>query len=177
MIDKRYKPKTLQALIRFHMHRHAFMHFEDIYKLLYQDTFGPQHLLKDEGNALKALQAEWQTLDLAKEEPLCEPLSASSPFVRLNLRPYKKLKNPLQQLWDMLQKSAATETTVSFEQQLDKIYALAQSNKIALNSREWLCFCKKQKTLNYPVLHHSQAYRQHSRPAYRVILTTLLPEE
>ena len=69
--------KPLIDLIRFHIKNHKYLSEQDVYKLLYQGTMGPRHLLGNPDVAKQYLMREWDSVKPDEEEPLTEPVSTN----------------------------------------------------------------------------------------------------
>ena len=75
--------KTIQPLIRTHLTKYPLMELTDMIKLLYQNEFGPGHMISDESESLKRLTEEWESLPRLSSSPLTEPIG--NHLVRVHL--------------------------------------------------------------------------------------------
>ncbi len=169
-------PAKLIELIREHQDKKKYFEIQDAYKLIYQSVYGIGHILANPAMAQRYLAQEFKSINAIDDEALIENISIPGEIVRLNLRPYKQQKVHINRLFQAMMRSAA-EISGSREKFLD---LWNQFNQAVLNSdlnfdkQQLKIFDGKAKSENYPVMHHSRAYREANRPAYRVLKKTLL---
>lgn len=153
---------------------------QDALKLCYQAAFGAEHLLLDTAAARGYLKAEFSAVDAAADVPLCEPISKN--IHRVNLAAWKAAGLPLAWLFSMFQKTAAvphqSDAHAQFAASLEIVSMLADSAKLPFALTDWQRYIDAyMQTARGPV-HHSDAYRQAERPAYRIVTaayTRLIP--
>ena len=75
----------LKDVLLTHFDRYPLMEPQDAVKLIYQQEFGPEHLIRDPGKALAMLRREMDGLEADAAEPLYE--SIGNGLCRLNLWP------------------------------------------------------------------------------------------
>ena len=147
----------------------------DLYKLLHQAMAGPAHAVSDEEEARVALEREAADLEIGEAaEPLCEHLGGEPRMVRVHLRPYLAAGGDLQALAAAFVASASTPEDVSgrLARALEAAIARLAVDRPQLASD----LAKLQAELEaagYPAVHHSRAFREAYRPAYRVLRTDL----
>ncbi|MBR4773929.1 MAG: hypothetical protein IK010_05810 [Bacteroidales bacterium] len=81
---------------------------QDLQKLLFQDTYGPGHLIKDSASCARYIQDEAMIMELpgVSDFPLYEYTLCDSNFVRVNLRVIKDGGISLRQLVSAVLRSA-----------------------------------------------------------------------
>ena len=78
----------------------------DLYKLVFQDLYGPGHLLTDSTAALRYINAELATMTDSSRFPLYEYTLCDSHFVRVNLSLVQNGTLSAEQLADAMVRSA-----------------------------------------------------------------------
>jgi hypothetical protein len=144
----------------------------DLYKFLHQAIYGPGHAIPDPDAAARWLDRELEDLGpLLEGEPQCEVLGGSPILVRVNLRPFAAGGGDEAALLDAFVETAgevhgdpghmgeAIEIVVR--------WLRSDGQKELANSLGHLG--AKLASNGYPAIHHSEAYVEAYRPAYRVI--------
>lgn len=169
--------KFVGQLLGAHAARYPGLGLEDIYKLLHQAALGPAHAV--EGSAARArLASELGALPDGPEEPLTDPISPDGRLGRVHLRTLMARGLDADLLAD-----AFTETARSWQPATDKLARfcgclgdLADTGGIAFARADVERYMSARAAEGWPAVHHSDAFRQRWRPAYRVVDLTLLPE-
>jgi hypothetical protein len=140
----------------------------DAVKLIYQNEFGGGHLIRDEQACLNYLRREYADLEKDPTAPLYEDIGNG--IVRVNLAAVKP--EDLEQLGRDFIRSAAehTGTMDSFLRKLDVLRKLTVEGIFSFDSQELENYLFKYRSQSYPIVSHSEAYREEYRPAYRIIL-------
>lgn len=146
---------------------------EDAYKWLHQATRGGEHAIISEIAVRRWLTEEWATLeDPFPGEPLWVPLRSDERIGRLNLRPYRArggLEEPLL--------SAFIASAASFKSDPADFKAawkalgrtLKKHPQGRLTVDDWKRLDALARQDDYGARHHSPAYTEARRPAYRVL--------
>ena len=153
-----------------HYDRRPLMRATDLYKLLYQGVFGVGHIM-DEG-ALDWLRAEAEKLDIEEnpDEPLLEDISADGKIVRVNLRPYLRRGLPLEGLFEAMKETSRLDgSKEEFMDAWDVLKALVASGRLEVDIGEFKWLDEELQREGCRPHHHSEAYRNEYRPAYRVV--------
>jgi hypothetical protein len=169
---------SLYELISYHTRHYKGIEPRDVYKLLFQGTFGPEHLLSNPIAAKEYLTKEWDSVVADENETLLEPISLDGKIIRINLRPAKAKNIALDDLWEAFSNSAKMEKPDlhQFISVWSEFKNMSQQGMVDFEFAEVLEFDKGMKTKSYPAAHHSQAYREKNWPAYRVVLKSdILP--
>ena len=160
--------EELERILREHAKRYPLMQPTDAVNLIYQNEFGGGHLICDEEACLNYLHREYANLEKDPTAPLYENIGNG--IVRVNLAAVKP--EDLEQLGKDFIRSAAehTGTMDSFLRKLDVLRKLTVEGIFSFDSQELENFLFKYRSQSYPMVSHSEAYREEYRPAYRIIL-------
>jgi hypothetical protein len=168
--------KFVGELLGAHLARYPGMELQDIYKLLHQAALGSGHAVKDETAARAALAQEIADLVPATAGPLSEVISPDGKLLRVHLRAYLNAGGDVDALADAFVRSAreypgSAEKLCKF---CGCLGDLAAAGGIPYSRDETVAYFERIAAQQYPVVHHSPAYRQAHRPAYRVICSDYL---
>ena len=160
--------EELRDILMAHAGRYPLMEPRDAVKLIYQNEFGGGHLIRDEQACLNYLRREYVSVAKDPTVPLYEDIGNG--IVRVNLAAVKP--EDLEQLGKDFIRSAAehTGTMDSFLRKLDVLKKLTVEGIFSFDSQELENYLFKYRNQSYPVVSHSEAYREEYRPAYRIIL-------
>jgi hypothetical protein len=169
--------KFVGQLLGQHLQRYPHMELADIYKLLHQSALGPEHAVADPPAARARLKAEAASLGEGPEDPMTDPISPDGKLARIHLRPYIDAGHGLDLLAD-----AFIQTARTYPGAADKLVKfcgclgdLAGAGGIPFPQDEVERYFQSIADQGYPAVHHSNAYREAYRPAYRVVALDLLP--
>jgi hypothetical protein len=166
----RMTPAGLSAVLVAHYQTHQALPPQDVYKLLYQSVFGPEHSLQNKAAAVQALYLEALHLPSTPTTlPLLEPLSPV--LCRVNLQPFMQHGGNLRALWRLFWRTAqeyqpGTLTDLAYAWQLFVTTPWARQYEPASLEQFW----QQMATANFPPVHHSHAYAAANAPHYRVVL-------
>lgn len=159
-----------------HLRRYPLATAEDVYKFVHQSVYGPAHFIPDVAAARAYLDEELATLPPGPpDEPLVEELSVD--MVRVNLRPFVAGGGDREALLAALVASAAA---VRGEPETMRSRLAAACRVLEESGRDGeagrlAVLSQRLAAEGFPARHHSDAYANAYRPAYRVILRALLP--
>ena len=169
--------KFIGQLLGQHLQRYPHLELADIYKLLHQAAMGPGHAVSDAAAARARLRAEVADLGAGPDDPIADPISPDGKLARVHLRPYVDAGHDLDTLADAFIQTAQTYT--GSPDKLVKFCAclgdLAAAGGIPFAREEVERYFESIAAQGYPVVHHSPAYRDEYRPAYRVVALEALP--
>ena len=172
----------LESLILSHCRARPLMQLQDVYKLLYQAHMGIGHLVSGEDSALASLEGEVAGIKAdqdatadAEAEPLWENISPKDAVGRVNLRPFERLG---------LNRRMLAQGLHTFSQRppgnLDHLARdwgavgdLVKRGSIPFRLEDYEEFTSRIVQQEYPAMHHSRAYREAYKPAYRILSTEL----
>lgn len=151
--------KEFERIVQEHRARYPRMEPQDYGKLAFQSEFGPEHLVQDAERVLRYLEQEWSQLggDHAPVPP--EPIGNG--LCRLHLSACTQEQLP--RLARLFCRSAREHkgTRQGLMARLDVIRALAVPGM-----EQWLA---DYVAGGCPPVRHSQTFRDHYEPHYRVI--------
>lgn len=163
--------KFVGQLLGNHIARYPRMQLDDVYKLLHQAALGPGHAVKDEAAARTWLEKEAAALGSGAEEPLQDVISPDGQLARIHLRAYLAAGRDLDELH-----RALIETAKNYPASPEKLARfcgclgdLAAAGGIPFAQQDVIEYFDKIAGAGYPVVHHSQAYRDAYQPAYRIV--------
>jgi len=168
--------KFVSQLLTMHLKRYPAMQLADIYKLLHQAALGPGHAIDNPVAARNRLEQEAAGLGNGPEEPIRDIISPDGRLARVHLRSFIAANGNL----DVLHR-AFVETAASYPASADKLAKfcgclgdLAATGAIAFAKQDVVEYFDKIAQEGYPAIHHSKAFHEAYRPAYRVIAVDLL---
>ncbi len=142
---------------------------QDAVKLIYQQEFGPEHLIRDPEKSLAMLKNEIARLQSGgAKEALYE--SIGNGLCRLNLRPCRDRGIPAEDINRLFVETAQTVQgdEKRFRQGLKTLQRLAEDDQTPFGALDLDLFLAR-----YPhkpaAVHHSPRYREAYAPAYRVV--------
>ena len=165
----------LEDILLEHFARYPQMQARDAVKLIYQQEFGPEHMIRDAAKALEKLRQEMDGLTPGPNEPLYEAIGNG--LCRLNLRPCLARGIPAEDIARLFLETAQTTAgdKKRFRQGLKTLQKLADWDETPFDPVELEYFLVKYPA-SCPAVHHSEAYRQAYAPAYRVVLQKKLKD-
>jgi hypothetical protein len=162
------------AILAAHYQMHAALAPRDVYKLIYQAVFGPEHSIDNLRAALEGLYLEVLHLpDTPVTVPLFEPLSPL--LCRVNLQPLVQQGGSVPVLWQCFRQTLR-EFRPGTLVDLDRLWkfflatAWAQRYDAACLEQFW----QQMATANFAPVHHSRQYAEANAPRYRVVLRGLV---
>jgi hypothetical protein len=164
------------AILAVHYQTHQALQPQDVYKLIYQAVFGPEHSVPDLRAAAERLYLEVLHLPTRPATgPVLEPLSAL--LCRLNLQPLMQQGGDVRSLWRIFRQTlrAYRPGTLADLERYWKFFRVtpwAQRYEGAYLEQFW----QRMATANFTPVHHSQSYTEANAPHYRVVLRGLVEE-
>jgi hypothetical protein len=174
-------PDSITWLIDWHLHRRPLMEAQDVYKLLYQGVFGPEHIIQSPAAFAGRLHQEIEglgALHLDPLQPVWEPVRADQSLVRLNLRPFLVRSGDIAHLISMCIQTGrqtwgtATELRQAWESFVD-LWKEGRWPGFTPNVSE---YSRRLERDRLPAVHHSSIYRTAYRPAYRLVAQEYLQD-
>ena len=161
----------ISRLLTAHLERYPRMQLDDVYKLLHQAAMGPEHAIRDVHAAREWLVSEIAGLEDGPPEPTIDPISPDGQLARIHLRPYVRAGRSIDELLEAFVQTAqshplAPESLAKF---CGCLGDLAGTGKLPFSREEVERYFATIAAQGYPVAHHSQTFRAHYRPAYRVV--------
>ena len=160
--------EELEQILREHANRYPLMQPIDAVKLIYQNEFGGGHLIRDEQAVLNYLRREYESVEKDSTMPLYEDIGNG--IVRVNLAAVKPKE--LDQLGLAFVQSAAEHngTLEHFQKKLELLLQMTRNGVFSFSATELEDYLEMYAAESYPMVSHCQVYRDHYKPAYRIIL-------
>lgn len=155
--------------------RHPALEPVDVIKLCYQAAFGAEHLLQDREAAFQYLHQEFDRVQPDGSEPLYEPISDG--ICRVNLRAWKQHGLSVIWLFRMFVETASRsrqEGSALFQNCLKEAGSLVEEGVFGFNRDTWEGFLENYPADHPVAVHHSEAYRQAEKPAYRLVCSRFI---
>jgi hypothetical protein len=163
---------TFSGIVLAHLERYPRMEIQDLYKLAFQAALGAEHAAATLDANNNFLMQELRGLAEGPVEPPVDPISPDGRMLRVHLRPLiLSGGNPLklsQAFWESSRAYHGTEDLLkAFWLEAQN---LAETGGIPLDGKEMEQYFADRQAGEFQPVHHSQAYRETYKPAYRVVL-------
>jgi len=162
----------LRRIFCDHVCRYPLMQVEDLYKLIHQGAMGSEHAVSDVAAARSWLMEELSQLAEGPEEPAIDDISADGQIVRVHLRPFARSGGDPDLLLAAFLRTANEfrGSTERLQQCWSLAEEMADAGELPFQRDAMRAFFESVQEHSYPAAHHSSAYQQAYRPAYRVVL-------
>lgn len=151
-----------------HSKKYPLMEIADAVKLIYQNEFGGGHMIMDEKASLEFLKKEYAEINSHEEidQSAFEPIGNG--LVRLDL---KKTTVPLHHINKMFVLSSKTVsgTVEGFEKKLDILRESVIDGMFSFSIDALDKYLADYKGKSYPMVSHSETYRNAYDPHYRIM--------
>lgn len=160
--------KELESILLEHAIRYPAMQPTDAVKLIYQNEFGGGHLIRNEASCRDYLRREYNAMTKNDALPLWEDIGNG--MVRVNLAALEE--SDLEWLGTAFIQSAAEHrgNPDAFKEKLAVLRRLAGEAVFSFSAQELESYLTAYEVAGFPAVSHSQCYREHYSPAYRIIL-------
>ena len=164
---------TRQLLLQ-HYQAYPLLQIQDICKFLFQGAFGCEHMVTSPNGAVVWIDREYRNCNLQAGAPLVEPLDGN--YSRVHLA-YLARGLHAETLGKLFVASARTEPEgqTALENKLAVAQALVQEGALPFSPDAFADAVQDWKAQGYPAIHHSNTFREHYHPAYRVIANQYVP--
>lgn len=162
---------SFQSILKAHLLRYPAMQLVDIYKLVHQAGLGSEHAVSSFELTRRWLEQEVASLGAGPDEPVEDPISPQGDILRIHLRPFLRQGGDLQELLKAFV-STANEFHGSIERLKEfwlAVESVAEEGALRISPVEVRGFWSVMEARNFPAMHHSPAYQENYRPAYRVV--------
>jgi len=145
---------------------------QDIYKNLFQDRFGPEHIISDTASARLYLEQELASFETSNSVEI-EYLGLNHNYVRINLMAVKQGEISQEKLLSAFCRSAKKITSGDIEEwrtEWKKIIKIIE--RMELNIADFDADKQKIDSLlsqGKYAMHHSAAFRENYQPHYRIV--------
>ena len=166
--------EEFSTILAAHYQTYQVLEPQDVYKLIYQAVFGPEHSVDNLRAAAERLYLEVLHLPAGPAGvPLLEPLSPL--LCRVNLQPFVQQGGDVRGLWNIVRRTVreyqpGTLTDLERYWKFFVVTPWAQRYEAAGLEQFWQCMA----TANFAPVHHSPSYAEANAPHYRVVLRALV---
>ena len=156
-----------------HAKRHPSIMPQDVVKFCYQAALGAEHLLADVDAARRYFDAEFDKVE-ERGGDLVEFLTDE--LCRVDLGVWKSRGLPREALFDAFVEAASVKNggREVLGCYLNDAEACFDGLELNFSLDEWRDFLEKYFEAGMPAVHHSEAYREHEKPSYRVVRRVIL---
>lgn len=155
------------ALLTEHFRAYPALQSEDVFKFLFQSSYGCEHLVSDEEAALHYVKREYASLSKT-EPPRIDPLDGAYSrvylsFLNVGLKP--------ETLTKLFCRSAKKEVDggILLEEKIQVARELVLNGELPPERETFEAKLNAWRAEGCPAIHHSDVFRAEYRPAYRVI--------
>ncbi len=142
----------------------------DAVKLLYQQAFGCGHLLADPSDCIQHITNEIGALDGFHSAQIAEFIGHGLCRLNLNHQDVASLPPSLIEKMMRITQDVLTPDQARFESSLHTLQAVADTNVLPFDGASLAHYLKHYRSQGFPLVSHSQMYRDAYKPAYRVVL-------
>ncbi len=160
-------------ILKEHFRRYPQMRPTDVIKLLYQRTFGGDHIAPDLSHVREYLVREYESVVQTAAELRVEPIGGGIARLYLDGIP----KTSLDTVARLFVRGARAHQSDAdtMERDLFAVSAAADRGETPFSAADWAEAVTKWKAAGCPSVHHSDTYRAAYKPAYRVIPKAYAP--
>ncbi len=161
------RDEKTRALLLRHGFAYPILQTEDIFKYLFQSAFGCEHLVSSDGAALDSIGREYGTVS-TKTAPRLDRLDGEYSRVHLSWLNGGLSSETLARLFCLSAKKEQGGKAL-LEEKLRVAKELVADGLLPPSCTDFETALDEWRAMDYPALHHSDAFRAAYRPAYRVI--------
>lgn len=167
-----HSERTRELLIS-HYKTYPKLQLQDLFKFLFQSSFGCEHMISSPENVINYIRREYETLS-HKDAPLTEPLDGEYYRVHLSCLNNGLSADTLGGLFFLSAKKeeAGKEDLLN---KLDITKSLICEGLLPFSLTEFEKAAAEWEGAGYPAIHHSEVFREAYHPAYRVIAKQYIP--
>ncbi len=167
--------KELESIMKHHAKAYPLMEPTDAVKLIYQNEFGGGHLIRDTASVREYLRREYAGTVHNPSLPRYE--SIGNGLVRVNLGALDE--EELDDLAEAFISSANSHrgSLPRFLEKLEVLRALTAAGVFGFDVNKLNAYLEDYAKTGYPMVSHSETYRNAYRPAYRVVSTPSVFEQ
>ncbi|MDR0368590.1 MAG: hypothetical protein LBH82_05560 [Bacteroidales bacterium] len=166
--------KKMELAILIQLKDYPESSLQDIYKNFYQDRFGPGHAISNPESVRQYLEHELSAMENVEISQTIEPLGWENRFVRIPLSMVKAGKISADDLHVLFLESAFEinpKAGEEWKKEWGQITRIIEKRKLPVNN-----FSEDKKRIDSllnenptAALHHSDAFRKHYYPHYRIV--------
>lgn len=159
----------LRHILTTHAYRYPEMQPQDAVKLVYQNEFGPGHLIKDPQSSLRRLQDERSSVIPNSNTPPLEGIGNG--LYRVSLSAWDAAEYPSEHLNRDFVRSAGNHrgSMEQFLRKLSFLQELTAQGFLPFSHSELEGYLSQYISDGCPAVSHSERYRDAYHPSYRVV--------
>ena len=155
-------------IILKHLASYPRMQLQDIAKLLYQSEFGGGHMIADAKKSLGCIRSEFESLKDSPHSPIIETIGDGMCRIYLSCLNHGMTAEVLNEIF--VQCANHKEGSIAnLEKKIELFLGICEKNETPYRIGEANHFFADWKKKGYPMMRHSEIYRETYQPAYRVI--------
>ena len=173
---------NLEEIMKYHLQKYPEMELSDMVKLIYQNEWGGGHLIEDANRSLLYIQEEMRQSQLDIHSEFSEDIGNG--VSRIYLSAFRQLFSDEILALHILNQLFVTGATfakgnlLSFKEKLQIFQNLCKTNFFleknpnqhwAEQQMQLSKFLQSYADEGYPMMRHSQHYREEYKPAYRIV--------
>ncbi len=167
-----------QLLLKKHLEQYPLMQPIDAIKLIYQHAFGCGHLLPDPAVAEARIREELASTPEDAHMPAYGSIGGG--LCRLNLAAPEVRSLGAECIARMMRATEAqvqqrSASAAMYTRALEDVQQAVQSGLTPFSAQEWADCLARHEAQGRPVVSHSETYRKHYAPHYRVVLENFIP--
>jgi uridine kinase len=161
-----------KALLSEHFRAFPRLEIQDVFKFLYQSSFGCEHLVSSLDAATEYIAREYAEMRPARDEIL--PLDGEYSRVPLSYMDNGLTAKTLGKLFFLSAKKEENGLS-DLENKLTVASELVREGLLPFAEKDFDEAVSEWKGLGYPAVRHSQSFRDNYAPSYRVISNKFVP--
>ena len=165
--------ENTKKLLLCHFEAYPRLQIRDIFKFIYQSSFGCEHMISDVSRASEMIRSEYDGIS-AERADMTTPLDGDFSRVDLSLLDYGIKAETFGKLFYMSSK-CKTVGLPKLQQMLEAADELILCGKLPFSHSEFTSAVNEWAAQGYPAVHHSDAFREAYKPAYRVLSKKYVP--
>ena len=175
-------PNRAAEVLGEYMRDYPEAHLQDVYKLCFQDVYGPGHIIKDSVSCVRYIVEEMEQMDGADPRfPDFEYTGVEGNYVRVNLRVLKDGRVPLDLFVRLLMESANTKQKMplyDWKGQWERLVVILDTiNPHPKNFDVDAANLRAMLDRGEPMVHHSRSFNDAYAPHYRIIRRDLFEKQ
>ena len=159
--------RTTRELLIKHYQTYPKLQISDIFKFLYQSSFGCEHLITERSSVIERIKQEYSSLDCSNSA-YTDKLDGEYSRVHLSCLKDGLAPETLGKLF-VFSAKAESDTCDMLLKRLTSARELISEGELPLSAEEFDNELELWRKSGFPALHHSDIFRSEYRPAYRVI--------
>lgn len=165
--------KTRNLILK-HWETYPLLQIQDIFKFLYQSTFGCEHMIIDKEKVIDYIRQEYQSAKTFDKYNTVEELDGNFCRVNLSILNSGLSAKTLGGLF-ILSSTKNADTKEALINKLDTVKGLINEGLLPFTKEDFEIELRKWEDNGFPAVHHSDIFRNNYKPSYRVISKDYIP--